>query len=312
MPGSQDFTPDPRNNAVKVLLNGQLVPAHEAQVSLFDAGFALGDGVWEGLRLHRGALLFLDAHLDRLYRGAAALRIDIGMTREALIASLTELLRANAMTDGAHLRLMVTRGRKSTINQDPRFTQGAATIAVTAEFKVRSAEARPLALAMSSIRTSPPEIFDMHLNTHSRLNYIRALIEVMDDGADEAIMLDHRGYVASCNATNLFWVRDGTVYTSRDDFCFNGITRANIIALCRDGAAPLQQGDWLPDHLLAADEAFVTGTMGGVTPVGSINGRALRFALGSGSGPGSGPVTMALRDAYERLKDAYAQEHAVQ
>lgn len=312
MPGSQDFTPDPRNNAVMVLLNGQLVPAHEAQVSLFDAGFALGDGVWEGLRLHRGALLFLDAHLDRLYRGAAALRIDIGMTREALIASLTELLRANAMTDGAHLRLMVTRGRKSTINQDPRFTQGAATIAVTAEFKVRSAEARPLALAMSSIRTSPPEIFDMHLNTHSRLNYIRALIEVIDDGADEAIMLDHRGYVASCNATNLFWVRDGTVYTSRDDFCFNGITRANIIALCRDGASPLQQGDWLPDHLLAADEVFVTGTMGGVTPVGSINGRALRSALGSGSGPGPGPVTMALRDAYERLKDAYAQEHAVQ
>ncbi len=304
MPGSQDFAPDLRNESVLVLLNGQLVPSHAAQVSLFDAGFALGDGVWEGLRLHKGALLFLEAHLDRLYRGAAALRIDIGVDREALTASLRELLRANGMEDGAHLRLMVTRGRKSTINQDPRFTLGKATIAVTAEFKRRAAEARPLALAMSSIRTSPPEIFDMHLNTHSRVNYIRALLEVIDDGADEAIMLDHRGFVASCNATNLFWVKDGTVFTSRDDFCFNGITRGNVIALCREGAAPLQQGDWLPDDLLGADEAFVTGTMGGVTPVGSINGRALPFA--------PGPVTIAVAQAYERLKDAYAGEHAEQ
>jgi branched-chain amino acid aminotransferase len=302
MPGSQDFTPDARNSAVMALLNGALVPAHTAQVSLFDAGFALGDGVWEGLRLHKGALLFLEAHLDRLYAGAAALRIDIGMTRAALTDSLWALLRANAMEDGAHLRLMVTRGRKATINQDPRFTLGPPTIAVTAEFKQRPAAARPLALALSSIRTSPPEIFDMHLNTHSRLNYIRALLEVIDEGADEAVMLDHRGYVASCNATNLFWVKDGTVFTSGDDFCFNGITRGNVIALCREGAAPLQQGDWSPDHLLAADEVFVTGTMGGVTPAGSLNGRALPAA--------PGPVTTAIAQAYERLKDAYAKEHA--
>ena len=304
MPGSQDFTPDTRNDALKVLLDGQLVPARDAQVSLFDAGFGLGDGVWEGLRLHKGALLFLEAHLDRLYHGAAALRIDIDMSRAELTASLRELLLANGMEHGAHLRLMVTRGRKSTINQDPRFTSGKPTIAVTAEFKQRLAVARPLALAMSSIRTSPPEIFDMHLNTHSRLNYIRALLEVMDTGADEAIMLDHRGFVASCNATNLFWVKDGTVFTSCDDFCFNGITRGNVIALCRDGVAPLQQGDWRADHLLAADEVFVTGTMGGVTATGSINGHALKSA--------PGPVTIAIREAYDGLKDSYAREHAAQ
>ncbi|WP_298198415.1 aminotransferase class IV [Novosphingobium sp.] len=304
MPGSQDFTPDTRNNAVLVLLNGQLVPAHDAQVSLFDAGFGLGDGVWEGLRLHKGALLFLEAHLDRLYHGAAALRIEIGLTREALTACLCDLLRANGMEDGAHLRLMVTRGRKSTINQDPRFALGAPTIAVTAEFKQRSAEARPLALAISTIRTSPPEIFDMHLNTHSRVNYIRALLDVIDAGADEAIMLDHRGFVASCNATNLFWVKDGTVFTSRDDFCFNGITRGNVMALCRDGVAPLRQGDWPPEHLLAADEVFVTGTMAGVTAAGSVNGRSLSSA--------PGPVTIAIAQAYERLKDSYAMEHAAQ
>jgi branched-chain amino acid aminotransferase len=144
----------------------------------------------------------------------------------------------------------------------------------------------------------------MHLNTHSRVNYIRALLEVMDEGADEAIMLDHLGFVASCNATNLFWVKDGTVFTSRDAFCFNGITRGNVIALCRAGTASLQQGDWSPDHLLAADEVFVTGTMGGVTAVGSVNGRALQNA--------PGPVTMAIAQAYERLKDAYAEEHAQQ
>lgn len=302
MPGSQDFAPDPRNAGVLAFVNGALVPAAEAQVSLFDAGFGLGDGVWEGLRLHRGALLFLEAHLDRLYAGAAALRIDIGLTRAQLTESLWHLLRANAMEDGAHLRLMVTRGRKATINQDPRFAIGPATIAITAEFKHRPAAARPLALALSTIRTSPPDIFDMHLNTHSRVNYIRALIEVMDEGADEAVMLDHRGFVASCNATNLFWVKDGAVFTSGDAFCFNGITRGNVIALCREGAAPLQQGDWPPDHLLAADEAFVTGTMGGVTPVGSLNGRALPDA--------PGPVTRAIAQAYDRLKDAYAREHA--
>ena len=303
MAGSQDFTPDTRNSAVMVLLNDQLVPAQEAQVSLFDAGFGLGDGVWEGLRLHHGALLFLEAHLDRLYHGAAALRIEIGMNREALTARMKDLLRANGMEDGAHLRLMVTRGRKSTINQDPRFGLGTPTIAVTAEFKQRSAEARPLALAISSIRTSPANIFDMHLNTHSRLNYIRALLDVIDEGADEAIMLDHLGFVASCNATNLFWVKDGTVFTSRDEFCFNGITRGNVIALCREGVAPLQQGDWPPDHLLAADEVFVTGTMAGVTAVGSINGRVL------GSAPG--PVTLTIARAYDRLKDTYAREHAL-
>ncbi|OYU75006.1 MAG: aminotransferase class IV, partial [Alphaproteobacteria bacterium PA3] len=211
MPGSQDFTPDTRNNALLVLLNGKLVPAHEAQVSLFDAGFALGDGVWEGLRLHKGSLLFLEAHLARLHRGAAAgggggqrslvfpLDRDVSGRPPAGHARLADRLRPNGMEDGAHVRLMVTRGRKSTINQDPRFAMGVPTIAATAEFKRRAADARPLALAISTIRTSPPEIFDMHMNTHSRVNYIRALLEVMDEGADEAIMFDHLGLVASCN-----------------------------------------------------------------------------------------------------------------
>ena len=204
------------------------------------------------------------------------------------------------MTDGGHLRLMVTRGRKRTINQDPRHMAGGATIVVTAEFKVsppRSA-GEGLVLRTAATRTSGPEIFDMRLNSHSRLNLIRALLEVIDDGADEAVMLDPHGHVASCNATNLFWVKDGTVFTSGDVYCFNGITRQNVVALCAAGAAPLRQGGFAIDDVRGADEVFVTGTMGGITAVREIDGRAM---------PGTGaPVTARLLAAYEALKDADA------
>ena len=299
MAGSQDFVADPRNDALMVLVNGALVPREAATVSVFDAGFGVGDGVWEGVRLHRGSVLFLEAHLDRLWQGAGAIRIDIGQTRDELVADLVRLLQANGMTDGAHLRVMVTRGVKRTVNQDPRAALGRATIVVTAEFKQRgSALAQGLHLATVSIRCTPPSMFDMRLNSHSRLNLIRALLEAIDAGADEALMLDPQGNIASCNATNFFWVRDGVVHTSSDLYCFNGITRGNVIALCRDGVAPLQMGDFAPEHLLHADEAFVTGTMGGITPVATIDRRPLPHV--------GGPVTRRIEAAYAALKDAYA------
>jgi branched-chain amino acid aminotransferase len=301
MAGSQDFAADPRNEGVLVYLDGRLVPRAEAAVSIFDAGFGMGDGVWEGLRLHKGALLFLDAHLHRLYAGAAAIRIDIGMSRHAMVAELKRLLEANGMTDGAHLRLMVTRGRKASINQDPRNALGPPTIAITAEYKAPPRTATSgLSLRTVSIRTSGPEVFDMRLNSHSRLNLIRALLEAIELGADEALMLDPNGNVASCNATNFFWAKDGTIFTSGDRYCFNGITRGNVIEACRAGAAPLQQGDFAPASLLAADEAFVTGTMGGITPVREIDGRQLRV---------EGPATAAVRAADEAMKDADAAAH---
>ncbi len=301
MPGSQDFADDPRNASLVALVDGALVPMREAKVSLFDAGFGLGDGVWEGLRLHKGALLFLDAHLTRLYAGAAAIAIDIGITREALTADLKRLLAANAMTDGGHLRLMVTRGVKRSINQDPRHALGRATIAITAEFKSPPSPPKPLALHIGSIRTSDADTFDMHLNSHSRLNYIRALLQAIDAGADEAVMLDPSGNVASCNATNLFWVKDGTVFCADDRYLFPGVTRANIITACQNGAAPIRIGAFAPDDLLAADEIFVTGTFGGVTPVGHINKRTLPQS--------PGPVTLALTAAYAAMKDADASEN---
>ncbi|HYD45209.1 MAG TPA: aminotransferase class IV, partial [Phenylobacterium sp.] len=237
MAGSQDFVADPRNAEVLIYLNGDLVRRDEARVSIFDAGFSMGDGVWEGLRLHKGALLFLDAHLDRLYAGAKALAIDLGLDREAMKAALRRTLEANGMRDGAHLRLMATRGLKSTVNQDPRNALGTASIVITAEWKTPPARpGKGLALATSAIRTSGPEVFDMRLNTHSRLNLIRALLEAIEAGGDEALMLDPHGNVASCNATNFFWVKGGTVFTSNDLYCFNGITRGNVIAACRAGA----------------------------------------------------------------------------
>jgi branched-chain amino acid aminotransferase len=301
MAGSQDFAADPRNANLLVYLNGALVPTEEAKVSIFDAGFGMGDGVWEGLRLHERALLFLDAHLDRLYAGAAAIRVDIGLSREELAGELKRLLAANGMRDGAHLRLMVTRGLKASINQDPRGALGRATIAITAEYK-QSVPGPGLVLRSVPTRTTGPEMFDMRLNSHSRLGLIRALLEAIDLGGDEALMLDPHGNIASCNATNFFWVKGGTVFTGGDLYCFNGITRGNVIAACRAGAAPFEQGDFPLDSVAAADEAFVTGTMGGVTAVREIDGRAL---------PAGGPVTTRIARAYAEMKDADAAAHPI-
>ena len=270
-------------------------------MSVFDAGFVLGDGVWEGLRLHRGALLFLDAHLDRLFAGAKAIALDIGMTRAEVAAALEATCSANAMEDGVHIRLMVTRGEKRAPNQDPRNALGRPTVVIVAEHKLPdpSLQQRGLALATSSIRSTPADMFDMRLNSHSRLNLIRALLDVIDRGADEAVMLDPAGFVSSCNATNLFWVRDGEVRTSSGEFCFNGVTRANVMALSEANGVPLRRGDFPVEDLRGADEAFVTGTFGGVTPVREVDGRVLPEAP-------PGPLTSRLRDLYEALKDAEA------
>ena len=304
MAGSQDFQGDPRNATVLVSVNGVLTPRDEAKVSIFDAGFVVGDGVWEGLRLHKGALLFLETHLDRLYAGAKAIALDIGQTREALTAEIRRTLDANGFTDGAHLRVMVTRGPKTGANQDPRNALGIPTVIVLAEMKSPSPEVvtQGLALATASIRCTPAEMFDMRLNSHSRLNLITALLQAIEAGADEALMLDPHGFIASCNATNFFWVKDGVVRTSRGDYCFNGVTRANVIALCQGGEAPIELGDFPLEDAHSADEAFVTGTFGGLTPVREIDGHTLPAAL-------PGPVTQRLRAAYEALKDADAAAH---
>jgi branched-chain amino acid aminotransferase len=300
MAGSQDTAADPRNDALLVYLNGDLVRRADAKISVFDAGFALGDGVWEGVRLHRGRLLFLDAHIDRLFAGAAAIDLDIGLSRQGIADAMHATCKANDMQDGAHLRLMVTRGVKATVNQDPRNALGQPTIVITAEYKTPTAAnvETGLALFTSSVRCSPAEMFDMRLNSHSRLNLIRALLEAIRAGADEALMLDPDGFVSSCNATNFFWVKDGVVFTSSGRYCFNGITRANVIGLCRAHGIPLEMGDYPIAHAHAADEAFVTGTLGGVTRVRSVDGHVMPSI--------PGPTAGRLRQLYLQLADADA------
>ena len=299
MAGSQDYSPDPRNARALIYLNGALVPRAEARVSLFDAGVLVGDGVWEGLRVKNGTLLFLDAHLDRLYWGAQQIRLDIGLDRATLARELQRTLDANDMRDGVHLRLMVTRGEKSAPNQDPRNALGKPTVAIVAEYKLPAPQlvTTGLTLVTSSIICTPAEMFDMRLNSHSRLNLITALWQAIEAGADEALMLDPKGYVSSCNATNFFYVRKGVVATSRGEYCFNGITRANVIALCREHGLPIELRDFSLAEVHAADEAFATGTFGGLTPVRVIDGHKLPAAL-------PGPVTQRLRVLYAALQDA--------
>lgn len=301
MPGSQDFVGDARNAGALLYLNGDLVPREAAKVSIFDAGFVVGDGVWEGLRLHHDCLLFLEQHLDRLYWGAARIGLDIGMDRAALTAAIRRTLDANDMHHGAHLRVMITRGEKSALNQDPRNALGRPTIVIVAEYKQPNPQLmqRGLSLHTASIRCTPAEMFDMRLNSHSRLNLILALREAIEAGADEALMLDPHGRIASCNATNFFFVRDNVVCTSSGRYCFNGITRQNVLSLCMSNAIGLEMGNFRPVDLQQATEAFVTGTFGGITPVRSIDGRELTAAL-------PGPVTQRVDALYRQLKDTTA------
>ena len=301
MTGSQQQVPDPRNERVLINLNGALVPRAEARVSLFDAGFVCGDGVWEGIRLHNGVLLFLDQHLDRLYWGAAHIRLDIGMDRPTLAAELKRTLAANQMHDGVHIRLMVTRGEKSALNQDPRNALGRATVAIAAEYKMPapSLATTGASLATSSVLCTPASMFDMRLNSHSRLNLIGALLQAIDAGADEALMLDPNGFVSSCNATNFFFVKSGVIMTSTGEYCFNGITRGNVMRLCQQAQLPLRTGEFTLAEVQDADEAFLTGTFGGVTPVREIDGRVLSAAL-------PGTLTQRVRDLYAAFRDAQA------
>ncbi|WPD75867.1 aminotransferase class IV [Dickeya fangzhongdai] len=292
---SQAYRQDPRNDDVLVYVNGEFVHRSQAVVSVFDSGYVCGDGVWEGLRLVNGRLISLDAHLDRLLAGAAAIRLEIGHSRAELIDILLRTLAINGMTDGAHLRLMITRGRKSTPNQDPRFILGGATMVCVAEYKVvdESAKQHGLALFTSSYRTSTPDVFDLRLNSHSRLNLIQALLQAIEAGADEALMLDPHGFVASCNSTNFFIVRRGELWTSSGRYCFNGITRQTVIAQARAHGLTVRVDDFTLAEALTADEAFVTGTLAGITPVRKLDGR--EFA------PANRAITDRLRQWYREF-----------
>ena len=297
--GTHEYVDDPRNAEILVYVNGELVPRAKATVSVFDSGFVLGDGVWEGLRLHRGCILFLDAHLDRLYAGAKALDFDIGLDRAALAKALYRTVEANAMHDDVHIRLMVTRGLKATPYQDPRVTVGAATIVIVAEHKQPRPEIAEsgVRLATVHVRRGPPDVQDPKINSHSKLNCILACIQATKAGADEALMLDPHGMVATCNSTHFFVVRGAEVWTSTGNYCLAGITRANVIALCHRHGIPVAERDFSLFDVYSADEAFVTGTFAGVVPVIEVDGRS----IGAGT---RGTVTARLQEHYRAFIDA--------
>ena len=274
---AQGYLPDPRNESVLIYVDGAFFPRDEARVSVFDSGFVLGDGVWEGLRLKNGRLIQLQAHLDRLFEGARAIALDIGRSRLEIEAALGETLTRNNMNDGAHIRLMLTRGLKSTPNQDPRFVIGKATLVIVAEYKTPRPQSKihGMSLFTSTFRTSGPDIFDLHLNSHSRLNLIQALIQAINAGADEALMLDPCGFVASCNSTNFFIVRDGNLWTSTGNYSFRGLTQKAVIDSWTATGRTVFEKNMTLAQVYSAQEAFVTGTLGGVTPVIRIDGRAI-------------------------------------
>ena len=281
--GTHHFVPDPRNAAVLIDVNGTHVPRAEAVVSVFDSGFMLGDGVWEGMRVHRGRIAFLDRHLDRLYRGAKAIAMDIGISREALVERLHGLLAANKMDgDGVHIRLMVTRGIRSTPYQDPRVVISPATIVIIPEYKtpVPETATRLLKLFTVHVRRGAPDVQDPKLNSHSKLNCITACIQAAEAGADEALMLDPHGFVATCNSTHFFIVRDGEVWTSSGDYCLDGITRGLVLEVAREAGVMARERNFSLTDVYGADEAFTTGTFAGVAPVGIIDGRVISTTRG--------------------------------
>jgi branched-chain amino acid aminotransferase len=297
--GTHEYTDDARNAGILIYVNGELVPRAEASISVFDSGFVLGDGVWEGLRLHHGRIAFLGAHLDRLYAGARALDFDIGLDHAALTEALYRTVEANGMRDHVHIRLMVTRGLKSTPYQDPRMTVGKATIVIIAEHKQPSPEVvtRGVRLATVHVRRGAPDVQDPRINSHSKLNCILACIQATKAGADEALMLDPHGFVATCNSTHFFIVRGDEVWTSSGNSCLAGITRANIIEICRRHGIPVFERDFSLFDVYSATEAFVTGTFAGVVPVIAVDGRS----IGAGT---RGSVTARLQDHYREFIDA--------
>ncbi|AWV06710.1 aminotransferase class IV [Marilutibacter maris] len=291
-----DFHDDPRNADIRIWINGQLKPRAEATVSVFDSGFVLGDGVWEGLRVVGGHPAFLDAHLDRLYEGARALAMDIGLDRAALTRAIYDTLAANDMHDGVHIRLMVTRGVKRTPYQDPRVTVGPATIVIIPEHKNAKPETLSTGLNLFTVhvRRGYPDVQDPKLNSHSKLNCITACIQATAAGADEGLMLDPHGFVATCNSTHFFIVRKGEVWTSTGDYCLGGITRANVLRACREADIPAFEKNFSLTEVYGAEEAFVTGTFAGVVPVRQIDGRL----IGDGR---PGPMVARLQQLYKAL-----------
>ncbi len=299
--GTHNAIEDTRNDEILIHVNGELFKRNDAKISVFDSGYLVGDGVWEGFRLHKGKLLFLDKHLNRMWQAAKTIGMDLPFSKEALTNQVKDLLSANDMQTGVHIRLMVTRGIKKTPSQDPRLTISGPNVVIIPEYKQASPETRKdgITLFTSTIRRGSPDYLDPKLNCHSKLHEVQALIQAIEAGADEALMLDINGFVSTCNATNFFIVKNKEVWTSTGEYCMNGITREHVIELCEGNGIPCKQKNFSLYDVYDADEAFVTGTFGGLTPVTKIDGKMIS--------DGHWPMIDQLDNLYQELIEKEAQ-----
>jgi len=275
--GTHNAIHDDRNESIIIYINGVFHVRNEAKISVFDSGYLVGDGIWEGIRLTGGKLVFVEEHLNRLWQAAKATHINMAYSKAELIEIIYKTLEKNNMTDGVHIRVMITRGIKKTPSQDPRLTITGPNLVIIPEHKMadESSKKSGLKLFTSTIRRGSPDYLDPKLNCHSKLHEVQALVQAIEAGADEALMLDINGFVSTCNSTNFFMVKDGVVITSTDQYCMNGITRQKIIDLCVENNMPVVERNFSLYDVYDADECFVTGTFAGISPVISIDGRTI-------------------------------------
>ena len=292
MASTHDFVIDKRNEDIKVYINGNFFPRSEAKISVMDSGYLLGDGVWEGIRLHKNIFIHLDEHLDRLYKGANSIAMDIYLTKDEMKLALKKTIETNNMHSDVHIRLIVSRGLKLTPYQHPKVTVGKPTIVIIPEYKIPSNAIKLQGITLGTVKTiRDHRVQDPRINSLSKHNCIAACIEADQLGVDEGLMLDQNGYVTTCNSTNFFIVCDNEVWTSTGEYCLNGVTRGNIIKICKAHDVKVFEKNFILDDVYKAEEVFVTGTFAGVIPVKSVDG----INIGDGK---RGSLTRKLQEWY--------------
>jgi len=294
--GTHEYEGDPRNESVLISVNGELLPRPEAKVSVFDAGFLLGDGVWESFRLHNGTIVFADEHMDRLFRGAGSISMDIGRTREQILDEVNRVIEANDMHNGVHVRLVVTRGLKPTPYQAPWVISSQPTLVIMPEYKIANEQraVEGIRLVTVDVRRGEQNVQDPRVNSLSKHNCIAACVNAAAKGGEEGLMLDPAGNVATCNSTHFFIVRDGEVWTSTGEHCLDGITRRKVLDLCLANGIPAYERDFTTNEVSTADEAFVTGTFAGLIPVVEFDGEPMSQGQ-------RGPMCERLQSLYTEL-----------
>ena len=301
--GTHNAIHDDRNESIIIYINGAFHVRNEAKISVFDSGYLVGDGIWEGIRLTGGKLVFVEEHLNRLWQAAKATHINMAYSKAELIEIIYKTLEKNNMTDEVHIRVMITRGIKKTPSQDPRLTITGPNLVIIPEYKMadESSKKSGLKLFTSTIRRGSPDYLDPKLNCHSKLHEVQALVQAIEAGADEALMLDINGFVSTCNSTNFFMVKDGVVITSTDQYCMNGITRQKIIDLCVENNMPVVERNFSLYDVYDADECFVTGTFAGISPVISIDGRTIE-------NKSNNEISASLSILYKKLISDYVRK----